>query len=131
MNAFQNALVTQMPVLVCGVLTATSRFRDTGIRSGILTVQPRGEAPTLPDSPRCTLQLSLSRPPFPWCLTFFLLLPLGLSVLILALLLQDILYCPLRKLLPSWEDKGLGVVDLMGLSAPRPSKLRPVSDGAP
>lgn len=56
---------------------------------------------------------------FSRCLTF-LLRPLGFSVLVLALLS---LMCPFRKLLPSWEAKGLGVTCCC--------LPQPVDDGAP
>lgn len=56
---------------------------------------------------------------FSRCLTF-LLRPLGFSVLVLALLS---LMCPFRKLLPSWEGKGLGVTCCC--------LPQPVDDGAP
>lgn len=56
---------------------------------------------------------------FSRCLTF-LLRPLGFSVLVLALLS---LMCPFRKLLPSWEAKGLGVTCCC--------LPQPVNDGAP
>lgn len=60
-----------------------------------------------------------------------LLLPLflGSSVLVLALLLQDILKCPFGKLLPGWEGKGLSVASLPA-RLPHPGELRPHDDGA-
>lgn len=120
-------LHTKIPVSVWGILTATSGFPDTGIHQwspNLLSSQTGPHTSRCPPPPThtCTLahthvhtmhtQLSA------WCLTVFLLLPLGFPVLVLALIFQDILNRPFRKLLPSWEGKGLGVADWLASLPP-------------